>query len=144
MGKTHYWTRPTELPAEGFAKAVADVQRVLQASSVPVAGFEGVGHPILTRDSIVLNGQAPAACEPFEIRAVEFDRRGRDRFTSYCKTQGMPYDLVVKAALIVLREHLGDHIAVTSDENDESWSEARSLVQSILGFGGDFRLAPRT
>src|SRR4051794_9594297 len=101
MGLTHYWYRPTELPTEPFAAAVEGIRQVLKVTGVPLGGFEGVGDPILKPDAVVFNGRKGAAVEPFEIQLVEFDQRGRPAKFSYCKTEGRPYDLAVRAALIV-------------------------------------------
>src|SRR5687768_12698708 len=116
MGVTHYWYRPTELPAAAFAAAVEDLRRVLKTVDVPLAGFEGTGERILRDDAVVFNGAAGAAVEPFEIQLVEFDRRGRPEKFTCCKTERLPYDIAVKMALIVMKEHLGEQITVTSDE----------------------------
>src|SRR6476660_4895162 len=107
MGLTHSWLRPTELPAEAFTAAVRDIQLVLKAADIPLAGFEGHGQPIFLDDTIVFNGVAGAGCEPFEIHQVEFDRRGRAEKFSFCKTQSLPYDVAVKVSLIIFKEQLG-------------------------------------
>src|SRR4051812_15261012 len=114
MGLTHSWLRPTELPTDAFAAAVTDIRRVLESSSIPLAGLEGRGAPILVDDGVAFNGAGAARCEPFEIHRVEFDRHGRLEKFSFCKTQGLPYDLAVKASLIVLKKHLHDLITVMS------------------------------
>src|SRR4051812_32399048 len=114
MGLTHSWLRPTELPADAFAAAVKDIQLALKRANIPLAGFEGSGKPVFREDAVVFNGVQGAACEPFEIHQVEFDRRGRPEVFSFCKTQGLPYDLAVKAALIVFKSHLGETIQVMS------------------------------
>ena len=143
MGLTHSWLRPTELPTEAFAAAVRDVQRVLKDANIPLAGFEGHGPPVFLDDAIVFNGVAGAACEPFEIHQVEFDRRGRAEKFSFCKTEGLPYDLAVKAALVVFKHHFGEAIKVMSDESNEAWDRARETVNKIMGFGSDFKLDPK-
>lgn len=140
MGLTHYWLRPTELPPDKFASAVQDIHRLLPTLNVPLAGFEGTGEPILTDDTLMFNGAGGAACEPFEVHAVEFDRHGRPEKRAYCKTEGLPYDRAVKAALIVLKHHLGDDLTVTSDQPDDAWGDAGQVVQRALGFGSGFRL----
>ncbi|CAN5406405.1 hypothetical protein BH09PLA1_BH09PLA1_01360 [soil metagenome] len=140
MGVTHYWTRATELPKATFAAAVQDASAVLSRTDVALAGFEGHGQPILQPDAIVFNGAARASCEPFEVRQVEFDRRGRPLKSSYCKTELRPYDLLVKVTLIVLKHHLGDELQVASDQDDDAWEDARRLVVNTLGFGDEFRL----
>jgi len=116
MGKTHYWRRPTELPTDRFAAAANEIRRVVGLAGVPLAGFEGSGEPVFMENSVVFNGVGNARCEPFKVHDTEFDRHGRPETFSFCKTQGLPYDLAVKAALVILKEHLGDSIKVMSDE----------------------------
>lgn len=140
MGWTHYWERPTELPAQPFSDAVRDLMSLTAASSICVGGFDGTGDPVLEPDHVVFNGQSSQAVEPFEISRVEFERQGRKSVVSYCKTSKMPYDLLVQGALIIFRHHLGRSFQVTSDGDDGLWQSARELVQDVLGFGGDFRL----
>jgi len=140
MGWTHYWERPTELPEQDFTSAVRDVETLVAASSIGLGGFDGSGHPVLESDHVVLNGQSPQACEPFELSRVQFDRRGRASVFSYCKTGGMPYDLLVQGALIIFRRYFGESLIVTSDGSDSNWQPARELVQDTLGYGEDFRL----
>ena len=142
MGLTHNWKRPTELPPDAFAKASADFRRVVATIDVPLGGFDGSGKPTFDSDSIVFNGAAGAGCEPFEIRQTEFDRRGRALFWSFCKTNHARYDVCVKAALIVLKHHLGDEIKITSDASDAEWGEARKACQMSVGYGQDFKLDP--
>ncbi len=140
MGLTHHWQRPTELPAAAFKQAVGDCRVVFESVAAELGGFEGFGEPLLRDDQIVFNGKHPASCEPFEIAAVQFDRRGNDEFYCHCKTEHLPYDLFVKAALIVFAERIGPQFRVTSDAPD-SWGPARELVQRTLGYGADFRLS---
>lgn len=140
MGLTHHWHRPTELPIEAFRAAASDCRLLLEQHDADVGGFDGTGEAILDEDRIVFNGRAPKACEPFEIAAIEFDRRGRDVFYGHCKTEGLPYDLYVQACLIVVKHHLKDRFQVSSDAPTRDWREARELVQSTLGCGRDFSL----
>lgn len=141
MGITHHWKRPTELAEAAFANAILDLRKLIAAADLDIAGFDGTGLPILLSNHVVFNGPAPMSCEPFEIAQTEFDRRGRPEFYGHCKTQGLPYDMAVKAALIILAHHLGQSISVSSDTGDDDWAVARELVQGHLGFGGNFRLA---
>lgn len=145
MGLTHFWRRPASLSPVAFAAAVADVRRVLAAAGVPLAGPDGEGEPVLRADVIALNGRSPADCEPFVFHSSEPEhRRGGDRaVSSFCKTRGLPYDLAVKAALVVLAHHLGGALSVASDEPDDAWAVARALVAQVVGYGGDFRLGRR-
>lgn len=138
MSVTHYWYRPTELPADLFAAAVADCRVCLAATAIPLGGFEGKGDPVFNDEHIVVNGVAGVDAEPFEIRRIEFDRRGRAEVFSYCKTEGLPYDICVRAALIILKNHLGDLIKVSSDKPD--WRDAIALVQQHMRYGATFSL----
>jgi hypothetical protein len=140
MGLTHTWRRPTELPATAFNAAVADARKILGQAGIPLAGFDGTGSPILESNHIVFNGANGACCEPFEIRQIEFDRRGRPQVTSFCKTQGLPYDLAVKAVLIILKAHLGPDFKVMSDETNERWERASALVTQSLNLQTRFEL----
>ncbi len=136
MGLSHYWHRGTELPAEDFAAAVEDVRTAIFKIQVPLAGFDGTGQPILKADTVVFNGQPPV--EPFEIHQTEFDRRGRTSHWSYCKTEGAPYDVAVRAALIIFKHHLREKLIVASDAKGEGWEPARRLCEEAVGYGGDF------
>lgn len=140
VGLSHHWRRQTELPLDLFKKAVSDCRILLDNPSVELAGFDGVGTPVLEDDRIVFNGIAPRSCEPFEIAAVEFDRRGKQEFFSHCKTGHLPYDLYVKATLIVFSHHLQEAFHVSSDQDNQAWDNARVFVQDRLGYGDSFML----
>lgn len=141
MGWTHNWQRETELPHAPFAAAVRDCQEVLARTGIPLAGFDGNGAPIFRDDMIAFNGTDRTGCEPFEIHQTEFDRRGGEMVWSFCKTEHLPYDLCVQAALVVMKHHLGDAIIVGSDGKDQDWAEARRICQEHLGYGHEFRLS---
>ena len=140
MAVTHYWSRPTELDPVAFAAAAADWRKVRAATNISLAGFDGSGEPLAAPDHIMFNGASPQCCEPFEIRCIEFDRRGDAIVKSYCKTGQLPYDLCVRVALVILKHHFGVSLKVTSDTNDSQWDRARSLVVRELGYGDQFHL----
>ena len=140
MGWTHNWRRGTELPPATFAAAIRDCRKTLPCTGVSLAGFDGIGQPVLQEEVIVFNGEGRAGCEPFEIHQTGCDRHGRAVFWSFCKTEHQPYDLCVQTALIILNHHLGEAIAVRSDGTDADWAEARRLCQEQLGYGETFRL----
>jgi hypothetical protein len=140
MGLTHSWERSTELAKESLARAITDCRRATQAAGVPLAGRDGTGQPIFDSDKVIFNGQLPASCEPFEIHQTEFDRRGKNRFFQFAKTNHAPYDLSIRVALICLKHHLGDSLRVMSDAKDPDWDDARQICQEALGYGTDFKL----
>jgi len=140
MGWTHYWRRAAELPTTEFEAAVADCREILEASGISLRGGQDSDAPWLTGDEIVFNGAEGAGCEPFVFGRVQQARPGRDVVRGYCKTEHMPYDLVVQCCLVVLKHHLGDAVQITSDSGDEGWKGARRLCEECLGYGSSFAL----
>jgi hypothetical protein len=140
MGFTHYWDRPSELPAKKFAAAVKDCRVLLTHLAVPLAGRDGTGPAIFRADEIGFNGLGPDAYETFAVARMLPNRLGEPRIFEFCKTARRPYDLCVQAALIVLKQHLGGEISVSSDGEDADWESARVACQRWLGYGGDFRV----
>lgn len=140
MGWTHHWKRGTELCEQAFALAARDFGMMIPLVAVPLAGFNGTGQPVIRDDAIEFNGVGRKGLEPFVIHRVEFDRRGRSVFWSFCKTEHAPYDLAVQVALIILKHHLGNAFEVCSDGTDEDWADARRLCSQHLGYGDDFQL----
>ena len=140
MGYTHYWQRSPQLPHDAFGRAVADCQRALPPTHVPLAGANGNGQPRFKSDAIVFNGVGIDAHETFAIRLSEPERSdGRPAFL-FCKTEHKPYDLAVQVALIVFKHHLGEAFHVSSDGAEADWDTARELCQHHLGYGADFQL----
>ncbi len=59
---------------------------------------------------------------------------------SFCKTAYKPYDLIVQAALIIMKHHLMDKVIIHSDGDDDLWNDARGLTTIVLGYGYNFKL----
>ncbi len=140
MAWTHYWQRESVLSADAFEKASRDCKILLAAIDVPLASFDAEGEPVFTKDSIIFNGIAGQACEPFLIKVVESPKRPGRPIFSYCKTGKLPYDLCVKCTLVILKHYLGSQIRVMSDGADEDWQDAKQLCLSCLKYGLDFKL----
>jgi len=136
MGHTHYWQRPAVLPADRFGAAAADVRRLLPTLNVVLAGPLGEGPAVLEEDRIAFNGAGPEGCESFEICQIEAPLRQEQRILSFCKTQRRPYDLAVRAALIVLKHHLRPDLHVSSDADQKDWDKAEHVVRHALGYAG--------
>ena len=141
MGWTHSWQRVPELPIAPFQAAVGDLQKLLKATDIPLAGKEGTGNPFISLDEITFNGTHGRHCEDFTVRRSDSPRHGRSYVFSFCKTGHMPYDLCVKCTLIILRHHFNDKISVYSDGTDEDWRDAVEHCQKILDYGNDFKLS---
>lgn len=140
MGWSHNWQRDSELPKTDFAAAVEDCSEFVSAVDLPIAGADGAGAAVFSDELVEFNGIAPAHCEPFHLGRIERDRRGRDQTWSFCKTEHLPYDLVVQGVLIIFKQRLGAGIIVGSDGCDADWDKARTLVLEHLGYGKEFRL----
>jgi hypothetical protein len=50
----------------------------------------------------------------------------------FCKTARKPYDLMVKACLLICKEYLGDGIEISCDGDDEDWKPAIAFILSTL------------
>ena len=138
MGYTHYWRRPSTIPAASFARAAADFQSLGSVLPVALTGTEGTtgrDGPSITRDAIVFNGRGEDAYETFCVPATLSPRSSG---MGFCKTARKPYDLAVQLALIVLAHHAG--FTVSSDGDDSDWDAARRFCQAHLGYGEDFQL----
>ncbi len=63
-------------------------------------------------------------------------------FFCKCETQFKPYDLIVTAALIRIKEHLRDEIFVNSDGREKGFEDAKRLCREIFGWSRYFELEP--
>ena len=140
MGWTHYWECEAELPEETFSKAVEDCGVVFGKVETDISGSGGTGDAVLDSNNIVFNGADGLVCEDFSFLRIQIPRRNRDKAFAYCKTEHLPYDLCVQAALIILKHHLGDMIIVTSDASGKDWQKAKDICQEYLGYGSYFEL----
>lgn len=134
MGFTHYWLRPSELEREKFAAAVGDCRKVCEASGIPLRGIEGAAEPVFQDRVVAFDG----GCESFIVQRACTDgspeRPSRSRpgnWFGYCKTERLPYDLCVQAALVVLEHHLGAAFRVSSDGDSAAWDSRRSDAVKI-------------
>jgi len=140
MGWTHFWQREISLPSDKFKNAMLDCRKIISAAQVELAGEDGTGDPVFTEDGIIFNGSSGMNCEPFIIKSYEPSRRSPARTFSYCKTEHLPYDICVQGVLIVLKHHLGNLIAVSSDGKEKDWKQAKQLCQKTLGYGNKFKI----
>jgi hypothetical protein len=140
MGYTHFWKREPRLSEVMFQSVINDLQKVLADIDIPLAGSEGEGEPFLSLDKIVFNGVAGQGCENFRVLRVDAPRMDRSKVHSFCKTQKLPYDLVVQVALIIMKHYFSKAIKVSSNGVDEDWQKAKDICQENLGYGSDFEL----
>jgi hypothetical protein len=143
MGYTHYWYRPEEIPVEQMRAIVEDFNKIVPVLGVKLGDWEGKDVPVITEDEISFNGFGEDSFE-----TVSFDRilsgvrlpiepKGIFQF---CKTGYRPYDVAVTSFLIVAKHHLGDRLAVSSDGEDDAWSDGKMICASHLGYGQEYEM----
>jgi hypothetical protein len=54
-------------------------------------------------------------------------------FFDFCKTARKPYDAVVTACLILLKQTYGDAVEVSSDGSWSEWQDGRDLYAKVFG-----------
>ena len=121
MGYTHYWTFEKPL-SQGVFDAVRDrvkaiVETAREAGISQETDF-GIGH-------VAINGQGAGAHETFSIHVG-------DNGFNFCKTNEKPYDSVVTAILILLKNEIGADITVTSDGTWDDWEGGRLLFETVF------------
>lgn len=96
----------------------------------------GRGEPILGPSGIAFNGPRPMDYESFVFPGDGLIP-GEGRYFGFCKTgfssaQARPYDLGVKAALLLAKVHMGDALEVRTDGTLGEWARAAELVEGVL------------
>lgn len=91
----------------------------------------------------VCNGNC--AAEPFVVDRKYLVRnweRKNDTGTYSCdvETHFKPYDLIVTAALIRLKERLGDAIVVSSENPENGFEDAKRLCRELFGWAARWEL----
>jgi hypothetical protein len=104
--------------------------------AIGIAG--GIGQLIETRKCGGDCSHETFLIEPFEEQADY--RKDEELVFAFCKTAFKPYDLIVIAALIILKHHFGDKIIVHSDGTNEQWFDGKLLCYQTLGYGMLFKL----
>jgi hypothetical protein len=72
-----------------------------------------------------------------------WDQLEQGRYFSYCETDFKPYDLIVTAILIRLKERLGDQIVISSDGLERGFEDAKKLCRELFGWASRFELEPQ-
>ncbi len=143
MGWTHYWEREKEIPAEEFEKAVNDCELLFSKMNVPLAGPQSEAEPVFSPEAMMFNGVQGQDCEIFSMKRIEEPRRPGAAVLSYCKTEKLPYDVCVRAALVIMKHYLGDHLQVMSDGKMKDWKDAVNICILHLGLGDKFNLSSK-
>jgi hypothetical protein len=121
MGYTQYWTVTEPIPASVFtdAKLLIDEARTRR---IVIAGWNGDGEPTATDSEIRLNGDRS---EDLDHETFMLEQTTK---LNFCKTARKPYDAVVAAILIRLKEALPSTDVLSDGAwDDPGWVAARDL-----------------
>ena len=120
MGYTHYWTLGNGIEQADWDKFLVGARQIIETADA--AGIA------LQDDSagaaIFINGVGANAHEAFVITS-------EDVGFNFCKTAQKPYDTVVTAILIHLKQSLGSLVVVTSDGDWSDWEGGRLLYETV-------------
>jgi len=136
MGYTHYFTFNAATKGEAkkaeklYQLAVKDCAKIIKAYSLANGGLAGyTAHTKIGEyGGIEVNGSRENGHEPFILR----EHFNENEEFSFCKTAQKPYDVVVVACLIALKNRLGNLIEVSSDGEVEDWADGLALAERVL------------
>lgn len=128
MGYTHYWSIKDGLTPEDIDRLRGDIEAVASASEIPLGDAYGDPGtlPEFSAERIWFNGVGDDSAETFGLEV------GQSGFT-FCKTYARPYDVVVTASLLVLKDVLGSRVRLTSDGDAPDWVNGLALAARATG-----------
>jgi hypothetical protein len=144
MGYTHYFERKIDgsndpqayaLFREGAEKLILEAQ----ATGITIAdGFgDKAGYWENTENRVAFNGLGEDSHETFGWDAIcpinPIHRAGKPFYFDFCKTARKPYDAVVTACLILLKQTYGEAVQVSSDGSWSEWQAGRDLYTTVFG-----------
>jgi hypothetical protein len=65
------------------------------------------------------------------------------RYACSCETHFKPYDLIVAAALVRLKERLGDGIKIAAENPENSFEDAKRFCRELFGWAVNFEIETR-
>jgi len=146
MGYTHYWERNPnrtasfeEISYMVFTDLAERIIKTAEEQGIKIADRFGeeLGGWLIDDTEVSLNGFDNERYETFAWykkcpEAKEWWDTGKNTnwFSDFCKTNRNPYDVVVTALLIALKQAYGANIGVRSDGNAEDWEEGLRLFET--------------
>lgn len=151
MTYSHYIVRPADLTGFDFTVLTEDTKKLIEAvqGRIVLTGPNKFKEPFINEHVIAFNGDRFAGldAECFEVRAKIYGHAARDIITTSCRTDALPYDLLVRAVMLGLvylfnAYGSGPSIRVLSDANSVDWSTALDLYLRVFpNRGGVIELA---
>jgi hypothetical protein len=131
MGYTHYYTVNSEATAEQYEAFLADAHEIIRTAEIyrGIALANGWGDKLgewqADTDAVIFNGFNLESHETFSMtpNTVGFN---------FCKTAYKPYDAVVTACLIALKDAYGDDVEISSDGQWGDWQNGAELYRDAL------------
>lgn len=121
MGYTHYWTLENGIEQADWNKFLEGARKIIETAKDAGILIEDNSAGV----SIYFNGVGRDAHETFVITS-------EDTGFSFCKTAEKPYDTVVTAILIHLKQSLGSKVVVTSDGDWSDWEGGQLLYETVF------------
>lgn len=151
MGYTHYW-KHGKIGIESWNKIVRDTKKLFKIlpehshSSGDYYGTEPLKiqyehdkarPPVANIDEIRFNGVGEMGHETFFLERVphNYDEKRVPKAGYFTKTARKPYDFAVQVVLLIVKHHVGQTFELSSDGDDEDWSEALSFTAKEYGYG---------
>lgn len=133
MGYTHYWGATRTFTASEWKDICAATRSILAATDATIVREydQPTERPDILDDEILLNGSGEEGHETFwlqrELPEEPEYRKGEGDF-QFCKTARKPYDDVVVAILIAVRDIAPDAFSWSSDGYLEEHADGLALL----------------
>lgn len=138
MGYSHYYTRiqAVKIKKAEWDALLDDVRKIEYAVSlkIPLVGLDDLPGISISNRQIFFNGHSPDDFETFVLtrnpKSRSFD--GEGEAFDCCKTGHRPYDVVVCAVLLAVKDRLGAAFKIESDGGVSDWEDALRLATNAL------------
>ena len=130
---THYLRFNKPVAKRKFSKASADIKKAFELikaefPNIAIKDGSGENEPQIDKDAIWFNGDA-SKNEDYEKFFVGVGYKG----LTFCKTARQPYDVYVCVACLILKEHFGDDVCLTSDGIGKDHTDGGVDLNLLLG-----------
>jgi len=120
MGYTHYWTIENGIEQSKWDEFLQGARQIIETATEAGILLEDNS----AESAIYINGVGADSHEVFVITSEDIG-------FNFCKTAQKPYDTVVTAILIHLKQSLGSQVVVTSDGDWSDWEDGRLLYETV-------------
>ena len=143
----HRWLRRKTIDEKVFNKIVDDMHKVALAAKIPLADVHGKAQYMsklfkTPSKKVAFQGVSGKSTGLFMLPQFTGAHAANPSgyFPYSCTTNKTDFDLIVQAALVICKHHLGRGFLVRSDGKKKDWAKARELCQKTLKYGGDFAI----